>query len=272
VAAAAFAIPVNWPLHVTEGRWLEGLRLVEQLAIHHRYDEAAAWVSRLDSDTPPHPGAAHYGLGAQLLQRNDPDRALPYLEEAARVDPNSAQSQYAYGQALLRTRGASPAVPYLKKGFEGGIDLPLGGFDYAVALNAIGDERGSADAVRRITLPNPDTADTWLRAGRLASETGQVAMAEPYFRRAAELAPALASARQQYGLNLLLLQRYDQASRELGEAVRLDPKDPDSLAHLAYAEAKLGRGDAARLHAQAALGIDPSNQLAQQLLALLRTP
>jgi Flp pilus assembly protein TadD len=94
--------------------------------------------------------------------------------------------------------------------------------------------------------------------------------AEPFFRRAAEMQPADAATRQQYGLNLLVQDRFDEAARELAEAARLDPRDPDTLSRLAYAEVKLGRIDEARRHAQAALAISPNDPLAQQLIAALR--
>jgi Flp pilus assembly protein TadD len=83
------------------------------------------------------------------------------------------------------------------------------------------------------------------------------------------LKPDQASARQQYGLNLILLGRNDDAKRELQEAVRLDPKDPDSLAHLAYCEVKLGHVDDARRYVSAALARDANNALARQLAAAL---
>lgn len=53
-------------------------------------------------------------------------------------------------------------------------------------------------------------------------------------------------------------QDVEDARRELQEAVRLDPQDADSLAHLAYCELKLGRVAEARPHLAAALRLDPS--------------
>ena len=82
--------------------------------------------------------------------------------------------------------------------------------------------------------------------------------------------PEQASARQQHGLNLLVLGRYEDASRELSEAVRLNPRDPDSLAHLAYCEFKLGRQADARTHAAAALALDSRHALAQGVVQELR--
>jgi 4-amino-4-deoxy-L-arabinose transferase-like glycosyltransferase/Flp pilus assembly protein TadD len=268
--SAALAVPVNWPLHTDDGRWIEGLRLTQQLAIHQRYDEAEVWVRRLDANRPHDQASARYGMGAQLLALNLPDRALPYLEEAHREYPQNAAFEYGYGQALFKVGRTAEALPHLKRGFEGGVELPAGGYDYADALRTAGNFAAAAQAVSRITVAENADADAWLRLGRLAMEVRAPETAEHFFRHAVEMTPDDAGARLQYGLNLLILERYDEAAHELTEAVRLDPKDPDSLAHLAYCEAKLGNAGDARTHAQAALAIDPSNQLARQILTLLR--
>jgi 4-amino-4-deoxy-L-arabinose transferase-like glycosyltransferase len=114
-----------------------------------------------------------------------------------------------------------------------------------------------------------DDPEIWLRLGRLSARSQGSAAADPFFRRAVQLAPDRASARQQHGLNLLLLGRVADAKQELAEAVRLDPKDPDSLAHLAYCEVKLGEIEEARAHVRATLQHAPDHQLARQLAAAL---
>jgi tetratricopeptide (TPR) repeat protein/4-amino-4-deoxy-L-arabinose transferase-like glycosyltransferase len=267
--SAALAVPINWPLHTDDGRWIEGLRLTQQLAIHHQFGEAEAWVRRLDANRPPDQASARYGMGAQLLALNLPDRALPYLEAAHRAHPQNATFEYGYGQALFKVGRTVEALPHLKRGFEGGVELPAGGYDYADALRTAGDFAGAAQAVSRITVAENADVEAWLRLGRLAMEVRAPETAEHFFRQAVEMKPDDAGARLQHGLNLLILERYDAAAHELSEAVRLDPKDPDSLAHLAYCEAKLGNAADARTHAQAALAIDPSNELARQILTLL---
>jgi tetratricopeptide (TPR) repeat protein/4-amino-4-deoxy-L-arabinose transferase-like glycosyltransferase len=260
----------NWRVAASDGRWLEGMRLAEQLAIRQQYDEADRWASWLDIHGAPRPGAGRYGLGAQLLALNQPERALPYLEVAHRADPGNPSVDYSLGQALLKVGRAADAVPYLRRGFDAGIEIPGGGYDLAVALQATGDLAAAAETIRRINPSDKDDEQTWLRLGRLAAQVNAPVVAEPFFRRAVSMRPELAAARQQYGLNLLVLGRFDEAARELAEAVRLDPRDPDSLSHLAYCEAKLGRGAEARAHASAALALNPADPLARQLLAVLR--
>jgi len=78
---AALAIAANWPLHLNNGRWDEGLRMAQQLVILERYDEADQWAERLDTrGDAKKPGDGHYGVGSQLLVLNQPQRALVHLE------------------------------------------------------------------------------------------------------------------------------------------------------------------------------------------------
>jgi Flp pilus assembly protein TadD len=78
--------------------------------------------------------------------------------------------------------------------------------------------------------------------------------------------PDRADTHQQLGLNLLILEKFVEAARELAEASRLDPRDADSLSHLAYCELKIGRPADARAHALAALALDPEDQLAKGII------
>jgi tetratricopeptide (TPR) repeat protein len=273
VPAAAFAIllaAVNYPAGLDDGRWLEGLRTAERLVIDKRYDEAERWAGWLETHHPPRPGAGALGIGQQLMALDQYDRALPYLQRAHEADPHEPRAAYALGQTLRALGRAREAVSLLQRGFDAGIELPGGGVDYARALVDTGDLPAAAAALRRIRVAEDASADEWLRLGRLAMEARAPDVAEGFFRQAAALQPADAATRLQYGLDLLVLDRFEDAARELGEAARLDPRDADTLSRLAYAETRLGRADAARQHVAAALAINPSDPLARQLATMLR--
>lgn len=266
VATLVLAVLANWPLHLNDGRWEEGLRLAQRYVILQRFDTADEWVARLEAAGPPRPGAAHYGVGAQLLLANQPERAVRHLAAAHQADPADARIEYTLGQALLKAGRAAQAVPHLRRGFEAGVEIPGGGYDLAEALHASGDLPAAAAVAGRVRLAETESVEAWLRLGRIAQQAREPRIAEPLFRRAAEMRPDMASARQQYGLNLLVLGRLDEAARELREAVRLDPRDSDSLGGLAYCEMKLGRIADARAHAAAALAINPADPLAGGIL------
>jgi tetratricopeptide (TPR) repeat protein len=254
----------NWKTTLSDGRWDEGIRLAQRYAILGQDAEANQWVQRL-AVTAPRPGLAHYSVGMQYYASNKPGQAIEYLSEALRLDSGRANTEYGLGQALLKADRAAEALPHLQRGFDAGADVPMPGYDLALALRATGDASGAAAMIQGITPSPADDPEVWMSLGRIASSVQASDVAEPFFRQAALLQPSLASARLQYGLNLLVLNRIEDALRELTEAVRLDPRDPDALAHLGYCELLLGRREDALRHAEAALAIDPANDMAFQV-------
>ena len=60
--------------------------------------------------------------GASLLNLEQPEKAIPYLETAVRLDGQFLPAQAALGQALLRTGKASQAIPHLKAALAGDED------------------------------------------------------------------------------------------------------------------------------------------------------
>jgi tetratricopeptide (TPR) repeat protein len=267
-ALAAAAVAFNWPLHLNDSRWEEGLRLAQRLVILGRADDADRWTEKMAA-REPHPGATAEGVAEQYLLLGTNDRAVALLQRAHAANPADARLDYDLGRALFRSGRAQEALPHLERGFDAGIELPNGGFDYAAALHAVGQDAAAASAVRRIRPADEEPSDAWLRLGRLAAEAHAPDAAEPFFRHAVEMDPGSASGQQQLGLNLLVLNRWEDAAAVLARAAQLDPHDPDTLSHLAYCEAKLGQTEDARSHATAALAINPRDPLATEIYRII---
>jgi tetratricopeptide (TPR) repeat protein len=267
-AVVAASIAANWPLHVNDSRWEEGLRLAQRLVILGRDDDADRWTEKMAAHEP-HAGATAEGVAEQYLLLGKNDRALALLQRAHTTNASDPRIDYDLGRALFRAGRAQDALPHLEHGFDAGIELPNGGFDYAAALHATGQDPAAAAAVRRIRPGEDESSDAWLRLGRLAAEAHAPDVAEPLFRHAVEMDPGAAAAQQQLGLDLLVLNRWEDAAAVLARAAELDPRDPDTLSHLAYCEAKLGRTDQARSHAAAALAINPQDPLASQVYRIV---
>jgi tetratricopeptide (TPR) repeat protein len=259
----------NWTMPARDDRWNEGLRMTQRLAILNRDAEAEAWVNRLSANAP-RPGEVQYKLGLQYLLASRIDLALKYLNEAQRLDPGQADVEYTLGQALLRAGRPADALPHLQRGFDAGTRARVAGYDLAVALEATGDLPGAARVIDRITPAPGDEAEVWLRIGRLAAAVKAPEVGERFFKRGAELAPGDAGARLQYGLNLLVLNRVEEAAREFDAAARLDPRNADALAHLAYCALALGRSEDARRHADAAIALSPGHALALAVRARIQ--
>jgi tetratricopeptide (TPR) repeat protein len=115
------AVAVNWPLGLHDGRWEEGLRTAQRLAIVGRYDEADEYVRRFDV-RGPYPGATHAGVAGQLLLLDQPRRALVHLEQAHEKAPDRPEIADTLADTLLRvgrlaSREHSPgeAEPYFRR-------------------------------------------------------------------------------------------------------------------------------------------------------------
>ena len=265
--AAALAVAVNTRAIADDGRWDEGLRMAAQLVIEGRYDEADAWIGRLEANTKQ-AGHASYTIGLQLLMKNQPARALKHLEKAAASGPKKPGTEYALGQALLGSGRTADAIPHLQFGFENGALLPMTGYHLAVALKETGRAAEAAAILPKIRMTEDATIEEWLTVGRLGMELKTPDAATPYFQKAVELGPGNADARLQLGVNLVVLKRFADAARELSEAVRLDPKAAPGFAYLAYSEQQLGRMDDARTHLRAALSLDPNDPVARALSSI----
>jgi len=66
-----------------------------------------------------------------------------------------------------------------------------------------------------------------------------------------------------------VLKRYAEAAAEFAITARLDPRNADALATLAWCEQRLGRVREAREHVAEALRLDPQHTVARQVEAAL---
>jgi tetratricopeptide (TPR) repeat protein len=228
---ALLFVAVNWPLHLGDGRAEERLRMAEFHAARGDEAEAGRWA-------------------ALALEKS-----------------TDARAEYLLGRALLSGGRASEAVSHLQRGINA---APLAGYDLAVALQQTGDLAAAARALRAVTPPPDAGVDVWLQLGKRAGEINAPDVAEPFFRRAVSMAPQLARAHYLLALDLLVLKRYAEAADEFAATVRLDPRNADALATLAWCEQRLGRLREAREHAASALLLEPQHTVARQVEATLR--
>src|SRR5262249_39702620 len=92
----------------------------------------------------------------------------------------------------------------------------------------------AAPLARQAEAQAPLDVEMLLQLGILFGQHGQLQEALAWFRRAVELAPALARAHNNLGVALAQAGRQEESLRELQEAVRLDPQ---------YAEAHFNLGN-----------------------------
>lgn len=106
------------------GEWRQALKLAPD-NIHaqtglawslYRGGDHAAALSLLTGFIKSRPDLRdlHFLCGASLLNLDQPEKAIPYLETAARLDPHFLPVQAALGHALLLGGKAADAIPHLK--------------------------------------------------------------------------------------------------------------------------------------------------------------
>jgi tetratricopeptide (TPR) repeat protein len=176
-------------------------------------------------------------LADQYVVLGQFDEAEKWIAKLETTASHPGMAHHAVGLQFVESGQPARAMPHFERALEAGLPLP---------------------------------AEDWLRIGRIAAaDLNAPPSAEPFFARAAAIAPANAAARLQHGANLIALGRFDDAARELAEAARLDPQSAAALAQLAYAEARLNRIDEARTHVRMALAIDPNEPMAGRLAQLI---
>ena len=180
----ALAIAVNWPLHLDDGRAEERIRMAEVEASRGNVAEAERWA----------------GLALELGH-------VP-----------GARVEYLLGRAQLAAGRPSEALPHLQRAIEEHVNVPLAGYDLAVALQQTGDRDGAVRVLRALKPPPRSDVVVFLQLGRKAAELDAPDVAEPFFRRAVHVAPENRAAHQMLGITLLVLGRKDEATKELAIA------------------------------------------------------
>lgn len=228
-----------------------------------------------------------------------PEKALPLLERAAKLDPLSRWAAAWRGVALAldcrrrrSERGLREALHELDRALSLGAPdlfvrpwtaelrhdldekeaaladlarLPAGDVWARVERGEILCECGRAkDALAeftRLTQEKPREAWTWALRGRTLATSGRADEALPDLDRAARLAPRSAAVRAWRAEALRRLGRYREARAELDRATRLDPRF--TLAWIWRGRLKLlaGRPDEALADLDRAVRLDPRYRL-----------
>ncbi|MEO5960310.1 MAG: tetratricopeptide repeat protein, partial [Opitutaceae bacterium] len=155
------------------------------------------------------PGAymAHHNLAQELIDLGRTPEAIPHLEAATRLRPDSVKAAYNYARAHLSRRDSAAAIPYLE----------------------------------RTVLLKPDHATAHNDLGFALMTLGRIQPAETHFLTALRLHPDYGIAH--FNLGLLLARRADHAAaiEHYAAAARLLPDNPDTELNWAVSLLALGK-------------------------------
>jgi len=185
--------------------------------------DAAASDFRKTVELAPDDPESLFNLALVYGRKGETASALDAYERGLKLQPDNSTANQNYALLLIAERRFRDAIPPLERLSKA---KPQ---DVAVIEALLGcyAAAGMSDAVARetqaiVALPNLSAADG-LRVSKMLAQSGQVESAKAVLARVATATPESTEAHYDLGLLLLNENRFEDAVREFGRAVQLDP-------------------------------------------------
>lgn len=185
------------------------------------------------------PAWVNYGLA--LLERGDARAALPCLERAVELAPESARTRSSLGTVLHALGRFDEAVARQREALALDPRLALAEERLGLALERAGRADEARQAYRRALELAPDSHVARFNLGMALAQAGELAAAERELAELVSRAPAEAEFRAALAQVLASRGELERARTELVEALRLRPDLAAARALLDRVEARLGR-------------------------------
>jgi len=221
------------------------------------YPPAIAGYQKLIALNPTD-GHLYYQVGL-LYAATNPLNALPYLAQAAQIDPSLASNaQSLHDKIRTASLFEQPAYTLLTSGRQ---------------LASMGEWTFAAEAFKGATGVDPGYADAWAFLGETRQQmtieetgaTSDAGLAE--LQQALQLDAGSVLANTLMGLYWERQQDFAQAQNYLEQAISLDPSDPYLYSELGNIISKSGDLPAAQAKFQQAIQLAPQDPLFYRLLA-----
>ena len=202
------------------------------------------WNTRINGERPVCPEALFFA-GVNLVISDQCDKALPLLEEAARLNAQDAEARLNCGYSKARLGRSGEAL----KDYEEALRIEP---TYTEALNNLSVlyyqlgrfEESATMSLQAIKL-KPDYAEAYTNLGAAYDSLGRKEEAIAAHERAIELYPALAPAHNNLGMVYFNLGRLDEALKSIDRAIKIRPDFAQGFNNLGRVNLKLGNYRAA---------------------------
>ncbi|HVI78022.1 MAG TPA: tetratricopeptide repeat protein, partial [Candidatus Acidoferrum sp.] len=194
------------------------------------WDEAIANF-RKAIELEPDDSTTHYNLGLALKYKGDTPEALKELQMAIKLRPKWAEAHQALGSLLYDSGNETEAISELRLAES---TDPSEVATHRLLARILSRQSNLADADREIktALRLKPSADTYVEAGVVQGELGNLTEAAAHFRRAIQLDARLPSARLMLGIVLRRQGNHKGALDQFQKAVELRPDDADAQYNL----------------------------------------
>lgn len=213
-----------WPAHVAAGRFL--LSKHREAAALEEFDLAEAINPRLP--------AVHLGRAAVALERYDFERCEVLVRRALQINPRDPEAHVLLARCRMQWR----KFGQVEEPIEAALAVNPNHVEALSLLAALKVRTGAEPdtLADRVSAIHPRCAELPREIGRWLAAGRQFDRAEPYYRRAAELAPWLAGPHADLGLLYMQTGREDLAAEALQRAHELDDFRADVVNYLRVLE------------------------------------
>ena len=214
----------------------------------------------------PKVGSYRSNLGEIYRQNGNLADAIVALMEAIEIEPNNAQAHNNLGIVRFEGKNYAEAVEAYRKAIELNPAFPEAHNNLGNALRRMGKIEEAIDSYQNALALREQYPEAYSNLGTMLRELGKDEQAEHALRKAIAQNPAYAEPRINLA-GLYFQQKKDvDALRELGEALKLAPKDVRALVLTARAQARRLNFTAAERACRLALAQDADHAEALTVL------
>ncbi len=204
---------------------------------------------------------AHLRRGEAYQRRNELEAATNDFRRAADLDPSATRPLEALGDVLYQRGRHARAAEIYERRLAVDAQAPRVGMKLAVARYRAGQMDGALAAARDAVRLDERLADAHLLIGVCLRDKQQLAEAAVALEKAAELSPALLSAREELAEIYAALGRRGDELEQLQLLAVLDRTRAERQVAVGLAQARAGRDDLAVLTLGNALDRTPDHPL-----------
>jgi protein O-mannosyl-transferase len=205
--------------------WMAENNLAESLAGVGRVPDAIPHLERAIA-LRPQSAEAENNFGDDLRQLGRPLEAIPHLERALKLQPTFAQAHNNLGVALMEANRPAEGLTHFEEALRLNPHYAQACFNLGLALANTGHPPEAIEHFARAVQLDPSYGEAELNWAIGLTITGQFPAARPHFERALQLEPNSSDAHNMFGHALEEAGHSSEANEQYHEAARLKSGNP----------------------------------------------
>lgn len=182
----------------------------------------------------PDYASGQFFLGEALAKTGDPSNALTHLDIAVQLEPDNAPFQYNLGKFLLEHDKTDEAISHFNAALRTEPDFAEARNGLGKAFLKLGALQKAADDLSKAVALKPNDAQFHYDLGTVLLDGSQPSPAIAQFSEAIRLQPHFALAHENLAIALAQEGKMTDAIAHFARAVQLQPDDPEARFNLGF--------------------------------------